>query len=77
MNLWDGIRIAVILGPIALMLILGLSLTLRSGVVRMASAEGLKRSFENASQTLLLLAGSLIGLAMIQRLVGLPVGLNW
>lgn len=76
-SLWDALRIAAILGPIAGMILLGLWLALRSGVVRFGSAEGLRRTLENASQAILMVAGCLIGLAVIQHAVGLRVGLGW
>ncbi len=76
-SLWDVLRVAAILGPIGLMLVVGLFLTLRSGVARLATPEGLRRGLVNASQTVILLAGCLVGLAVIQHFVGLPVAISW
>jgi ABC-type Fe3+ transport system permease subunit len=71
-DLWKN---ALILGPIGLLLALGFGLTLRSGVANMRSTRGWRQSLENLSRTVLLLAGCLIGLAVIQQVVGFKLGL--
>lgn len=77
MTAWDWLRAGAIFGPIGAMLILGLVLALRSGVARLATPRGARLAFENLSSTLLVLAGSLLGMAIIQHLVGLHVGRIW
>jgi hypothetical protein len=77
MSLLDRLESALILGPIIALFVLGLYLTLRSGVVSLSDGGGLRRVAENLCQTLLMLTGGLIGLAIIQQMVGMHLALLW
>ena len=77
MSYWEWLKIVAILGPIAMMIVLGLVLTLRSGVKRMASVDGLRLVFINGSQAILLLGGCILGLTVIHLCVGLSVEISW
>lgn len=64
-------------GPILCLLAVGLFLTLRSGLIGFSSEirERSARSWiilVNASRTLLALAGSIVLLAVLQELIGVP-----
>ena len=69
------IKALAILGPIATLLVLGLTLTLRSGVASPVNHPGLRQLAGNLSQTVLLLAVCLVGLIALQQLVGFHAGL--
>lgn len=67
----------VLLALIVGMLVIGFGLTLRSGVVNSTSSQGLRQLAANFSQTILIVSGCLIVLALIQQLVGQRLGLLW
>jgi uncharacterized membrane protein (Fun14 family) len=77
MHATDFLRIAFIVGPIVGLFVLGFWLTLRSGVVSVGTGQGLRRMMENLSQTIVLLTGYVIGMAVIQQIVGFNLGLMW
>ncbi len=77
MTLWECCRVLAILGPIIFMMIVGLVLILRSGSTRFGSPIGWKLMRENASQALVVLCGCVVGMAILQRMVGLPVAVSW
>lgn len=70
----DLLRLVFVLGPIAALLTLGLGLTVRSGVVGLSTGQGWRRAAGNLSQTILLVAGSLLGLLVLQQFVGFKLG---
>lgn len=70
MSVWDWARVAAILGPVAGLLLLGLWLTLRSGLVGLRPGQGFRRILANASEATFLLAGSLVAMAFAHRIVG-------
>lgn len=59
------------------MLAVGFGLTLRSGVVNTSSSRGFRQLAANFSQTILIVSGCLIVLALIQQLVGQRLDLLW
>lgn len=59
------------------MLVLGLWLTVRSGVASVASWSGIRLIAQNFSQALLMIAGCLVGLIVLQQLVGYRIGTLW
>jgi uncharacterized membrane protein (Fun14 family) len=71
------LRAAFIVGPIVGLFVLGFWLTLRSGVVSLSSGQGLRQMVENLSQTIVLLAGYVVGMAVIQQIVGFSFGPMW
>jgi hypothetical protein len=77
MNAWEWVRVCGIFGPIIGLVLVGFALTLRSGVGHLASGSGMKVALANVSRTVLLVAGCLVGLALIQQFVGLKVGMTW
>jgi hypothetical protein len=77
MSLLDDLECFLILGPILLLFALGLVLTLRSGVADLSTGQGMRRMVGNLYHTLLMVGGCLIGLALIQQMVGLHIGLVW
>jgi hypothetical protein len=76
MSLLDRLEAYLLLIPIIALFGLGLVLTLRSGVVNVTSGTGMRRVVANLYQTALVVGACLIGLAVIQQMVGLHVGLS-
>lgn len=76
MSVREWVRVVGILGPIALMLTVGFIVAARSGVSR-TSIPNRSRLMENLSRTALVVAGSLVGLAMVHQLVGLRLPAIW
>jgi hypothetical protein len=64
------LKLIGLLGPIIGLLVLGLFLTAKSGVMQLQSGPGWRQAAENLSQAILLIAGCLIGMAVVQQLVG-------
>lgn len=77
MTPWEWVRAIAILGPILCLIALGLFVTARSGVAHLATAGGSRQLVQNLSQTLVLLGGCLIGLALIHQLVGQQLPRMW
>ena len=77
MSAWEWVKMSAILGPIGVMLVVGFLVAARSGVGRMATANRSRRLVENLSRTALVVAGSLVGFAMIHQLVGLRLPAIW
>ncbi|HEX8202584.1 MAG TPA: hypothetical protein VF590_19050 [Isosphaeraceae bacterium] len=69
------VRLISTLSPIIALLALGLLIALRSGVESPSSGFGLRQLAANLSQTLLLMVACLVGLALLQQLVGFHLGL--
>jgi hypothetical protein len=66
-----------VIGPIVGLLVLGVFLTLKSGVASLATHQGAERFLGNLSQMMIRLAGYGVGLMALHRFIGLPVGCNW
>lgn len=73
----DHWKIVIVLGPIISLLVLGFWLTMRSGVVELASWQSVRRMAQNASQAVLLTVICLVALAAVQQLVGFRMALMW
>jgi hypothetical protein len=71
------LRTLFVFGPILGLLAIGLVIALRSGVVSLGTHQGFERFLGNLSQLLLRVAGYLIGLVALQRLIGAPFGISW
>ena len=74
---WEYVQAGFVFGPIAGLLILGLVISLKSGVVDLASAKGLRVIASNFSWLLLRMAGILVGLLAVERLIGVRADLGW
>jgi hypothetical protein len=66
-----------IVTTILTLILLGLAIALRSGVVDQKGDGGLRVLAANASGMLLRVAGYLAGLLLVQRIIGSPWVLNW
>ncbi len=77
MTAWEWLRVIGILGPIAFMVVVGLYLSVRSGVSSLATTQGARRTVYNASQTVMLLSGCLLSLAVLHHLVGQHLPRMW
>ena len=77
MSVLNSIESILLIGLIAGLLILGLGITLRSGIVNLSTGQGIRRLAENFYQTFLLVTAFMVGLAVIQQLVGLRMGAFW
>jgi len=73
----DQIKVVCILGPIFALLALGLSLTLRNGIGGLASCQGTRQLVQNLSKTVMMLAVCLVGLMLVQQLIGVRLSLMW
>jgi hypothetical protein len=71
---WKAIFVFV---PIVGLLVLGVFLTLKSGVASIATHQGVERFLGNLSHLVLRLAGFGVCLMALQRFIGLPVAINW
>ncbi|AGA29650.1 hypothetical protein [Singulisphaera acidiphila] len=72
MGLTLDLKAILVLAPIFGLLVLGLVITLRSGVASLSTHQGVERFIGNLSQLLLRMAGYAIGLLMLQRFIGAP-----
>jgi hypothetical protein len=77
MGATEQLRAILIMGPVIGLLALGLWLTLRSGVGSLSTGQGLHQMMENLSQMIVLLAVYLVGLMLIQEIVGFRIGSIW
>ena len=75
MDAMELVTLISTVGPVVALLALGLTITLRSGVASPAAGHDVRQLAGNLSQTLLLLAACLVGLAALQQLVGFNLGL--
>jgi hypothetical protein len=66
-----------VLGPILGLLLVGLFVALQSGVVRLASPQGVQLLLGNLSRVLIRVFGYLLGFLAIQQFIGFPIGLVW
>lgn len=68
-------RGVAILSPIFGLLMMGLAITLRSGVANLSTEQGLRQLAGNFSQLVLRLGIVLVVLVMVQHMVGFRLGL--
>jgi hypothetical protein len=71
------LKAVLIAAPILLLLSLGLTLTLRSGVVGVAGGGGFRRFAGNLTHTVLGMAACLVLLIAIQEMIGFRFGIRW
>jgi hypothetical protein len=71
------LRLVFLLGPIVVLLGLGCFLALRSGVVSLGTGQGLRQLIGNLSQMIVQVAAYVIGLVLIQEMVGFHLGAMW
>jgi len=70
-------RALLIFGPIMTLFLVGLCVTLRSGVYSVASFDGMRKVAGNFTRTVVLVAGCLLGMAALQQLVGYRLTSGW
>lgn len=70
------VRIICVLGPILSLLALGFGIALWSGVANLTSGEGIRLVMGNLSRTLLVVALVIVGLVILQQVVGFQLGLG-
>jgi hypothetical protein len=73
----DAWKIVLVFGPILGLLVLGCWVTIRSGVVELASWRGLRRMAQNVSHMAIWTALCMAGLAAVQQLVGIRMAMLW
>lgn len=73
MDAMEFARVVSTLGPIVGLMITGLAITVRSGVVNYSSHQGLRQMAWNLSEAALLLAGCLFCLLFLQQLSGVHI----
>ena len=73
----EGVKALLVAGPIVLLLAMGFWLTLRSGVASLGSVQGLRRLAVNLSETVLIVAVGVMGLLVIQGIIGYRLSLSW
>ncbi len=74
---WAPIKAILVFGPIVGLLVLGLMITLRSGVKSFSTHQGVERFLGNLSQVLLRVVGYLVGILALQKIIGIPFGATW
>jgi hypothetical protein len=67
----------LVLGPVVGLFLLGLVITLRDGLVDLASGKGFRLFAIDLSWVLFRLAGYLAGLAAVQRMIGFRMNMVW
>lgn len=70
-------RSVLIFGPILTLFLLGFTMTLRSGVYSVASFDGLRKIAGNFTRTVVLVAGCLVGIAVLQYMGGFRLATAW
>lgn len=66
----EMLKAVFVVGPILALISLGFALTLRSGVVSLASGKGLRQLGENLSHAVLLIVLCLLALLVLQKIAG-------
>jgi hypothetical protein len=75
MHSMEFVRAISVLAPIVGLLVMGLAITLQSGVSNLHSHHGLRQAAWNLTEAVLLLAGCLVGFLVIQQICAVPMGL--
>jgi hypothetical protein len=76
MAYWIHLKTVMIVGSILGLLLLGLVITLRSGVASLRTYQDRERLAVNLSQVLLRVAGYVVGMLAVQRFIGFPLDLG-
>lgn len=75
MSPMDQWKIVVVFAPIISMIVLGSWVAIRSGVVELASWQGMRRMAQNMSQAVIWTGVCLLALAVVQQIVGFRLAL--
>ena len=70
MTTMQALKAVCLFVPITGLILIGLWVSMCSGVARLATVEGVRKAGANLSQTLLFVAGSVLALFAVQFLVG-------
>ena len=76
MTTMQALKAFCLLIPVAGLLLMGLWVSMGSGVARLATADGVRKAWANLSHTLLFVAGSMLALFAVQFLVGYRLDLG-
>lgn len=77
MSPMDQWKIIAVFGPIIGLLVLGSWVAIRSGVIELASWQGMRQMVQNMSQAVIWTILSLLALAAVQQFVGFRLSLMW
>lgn len=77
MTVADQLKLVCVLGPILGLLALGLSMTLRNGIVGLNTCQGARQLMQNLSKTAVMVAACLVGLLLVQQFIGYRMSLMW
>ena len=73
MNASEWTRIFGILSPIALLLVMGTAITLRSGIRRVRSWQDLRNLASNGTWAAVHLSAWILGLSLLQKFIGVGI----
>lgn len=76
-GIWNYIGALFVLAPTVGLLLIGIVIALRSGVVNAGAGTRVALLASNLSWTVLRVLGYLAGLAVVQKVVGLEINLGW
>ncbi|MFO0891603.1 MAG: hypothetical protein U0790_20970 [Isosphaeraceae bacterium] len=76
-SLWRVLPGILILVPIAVLLLIGAAIALRSGVAELKSGTDYLKLVSNLSQMILRIAGYVAFLLAVQQLIGLRPSFGW
>jgi hypothetical protein len=74
---FNEVQAAVVFGSIVMLLLVGLVVSLASGVVDLTSRRGISLVVCNFSRVLLRVLAYAAGFLAVQRIVGFPLELSW
>jgi hypothetical protein len=74
---WHLVRAIMIYVPIFGLFLLGLTLTVWSGVASLKTSQGVRLALDNISGMLVRLAAYVVGLIAVHEFIGIPLGLSW
>jgi hypothetical protein len=77
MGYTDQVRFVLTVGSIVGLLVIGIIVAARSGVVSTSRPEGVRLFLGNLSAVFIRIFGYLIGLAAVQEFIGFPIGFIW
>ncbi len=76
MSFWERWRPLFVFGPIMGLIVLGLFLSVRSGVVSLSRGKDLRLLVANLTSVALRVTGYIAGLMVVQRIIGFPLELG-
>jgi hypothetical protein len=77
MSVWRQVSAALVLFPSLALFLVGIYLTLRSGVRGLSRGQDLRVLAINLTSVVLRVVGYLVGLFAVQQLIGAPMALQW